>query len=369
MIDEPAEPRPKRARGRIELATAGLFIVLLGGGVLAIPPLRETVTDRVRGTFDDMFPVAWAGYYLEIDPSDPQAADDPEAAASQLMFAEGRLPGSVARLLEEHVLSGTWSPSGERFVLSSGTRVFIGDRHGQVRLLTDLRGRLPTAPAVWTSDREIVLSATPDGRRQLLVHLDPRSGIVLDEREMPADLQPFAPSPDGRWLLAFQRSAQIAVLFEPASGRVVPPGEREVFAAWLGDGRILLSVLDKEGAHLVARRPEVGGTDEVLVDLDGVPLLPATSNGGRVAIVEEQNGDARGPRSIWVIAPGQVPVRVARDLGPVYLPRVSRDGRYVAFSELLVGEGRPRVRTGVIEVATKRTTYACEEGCAILDLR
>ncbi len=358
-----------RVDRRIELATAGLFLVLLGGAAFAISPVRELVVEHVRGAWDDAFPAAWDGYYLEIDESDPNARDDPEEAASQLVFASGALPGSISRLLEEHVYSGTWSPSRDRFVLSSGTRLFVGDRHGQVRQLTDLGRLIPTAPALWTSDRELVVPATPDGRRQLLVHLDPRSGSVIDEREMPSEIQPYAPSPDGRWLLSVQREQGIGVLFEPSSGRVITPRENEAYAAWLGDGRLMLSVADREGAHLVARRPDGAGGDEVLVDLDGVPLLPATSNGGRVAIVEQQDGTATGPRTIWLIAPGQTPLRIARDLGSVYLPRVSRDGRYVAFSEITSRAGAFAIRTGIIDVTTRVTSYACQEGCAILDLR
>jgi hypothetical protein len=201
------------------------------------------------------------------------------------------------------------------------------------------------------------------------VHLDPRSGGRLDEREMPAEIQPYASSPDGKWLLALHREQGIGVLFEPSSGRILRPTEREGYAAWLGDGRLVVSVLDKEGTHLVARRPDGAGVDEVLADIDGVPLLPATSNGGRVAIVEEQDGTAVGPRAIWLITPGERPVRLAKDLGAVYLPRVSRDGRYVAFSEVTSRIGGMRVRTGLIEVATKKVTYACPSGCAILDLR
>lgn len=368
MIDETVAPTRKR-RGRIEIATAGLFIVLVGGAVLAVPPVRETVGERVRAAWDDAFPAPWAGYYLELDPSDPNAKEDPEAAASQLMFAAGALPGTVARLLDDRVYSGSWSPAGDRFVVSSGTRVFVGDRHGQIHQLADLGRLTPTAPALWIADRELVVSVTPDGRRQLLVHLDPRSGARLDEREMPADIQPYAASPDGRWVLALQRSAQIGVLFEPSSGRVLVPGQREAYAAWLGDGRLVVSVLDREGAHLVARRPDGAGGDETLLDLGGTPLLPATSNAGRVAIVEQQDGTGAGPRTIWLLAPGETPVRVAKDLGSVYLPRVSRDGRYVAFSEVTSRTGGIKVRTGLIDVATKRTTYACPEGCAILDLR
>jgi hypothetical protein len=360
---------PRRHRWLIEVATAGFFIALLAGAALAIPPIRDIVGERVRGAIDDAFPVPWTGYYLELDRTDPNAQDDPELSASQLMFATGTLPGRVARLLEERVYSGTWSPAGDRFVVSSGTRLFVGDRHGQIRQLADLGRLIPTAPALWIGDKELVVPVTPDGQRQLLLHLDPRSGARLDERDMPASIQPYAPSPDGRWILALHRERGIGVLFEPSSGRILEPGDREAYTAWLGDGRLVVSVLDKEGAHLVARRPDGAGGDDVLVDLDGVPLLPATSNGGRVAIVEEQDGTATGPRSIWLLSPSEAPLRLASGLGAVYLPRISRDGRYVAFSEVTSRTAGIKVRTGVIEVGTKKTTYACAEGCAILDLR
>jgi hypothetical protein len=88
-----------------------------------------------------------------------------------------------------------------------------------------------------------------------------------------------------------------------------------------------------------------------------------------VAIVEAQTGDPTGPRAIWLIAPGETPVRIAKDLGRVYFPKPSRDGRYVGFSEVQPGTGPVQVRTGVIEVATKRVSYACDAGCAVLDVR
>ena len=354
---------------RIELATAGLFLALVATLVFVVPPLRDLVGERLRGTVDDVFPSAWSGYYLEIDQGDPAAQDDPEQAASQLMFAEGALPGRAARLLGDRVVSGSGSPAGDRFALAAGTRVFTADRHGQVRILAELDRRAPTSPPVWLGDKELVVAVTPDGARQLLVHLDPRSGAVLDEREMPSELQPYAASPDGRWILALHRGEQIGVLFDPRTGTVVRPGQHEAFAGWLGDGRIVVSVLDGEGAHLLARRVDGARGDQVLVDLDGVPLLPATSNAGSVAIVEQQDGTATGPRTIWLLANGATPVRLAEGLGSIYLPRISRDGKYVSFSEVTSRTGGIKIRTGVIEVATKKVTYACAEGCAVLDLR
>ncbi len=368
VIDDPvAQAPPRSRRGRIELATAGMFVVLIAGAVGGFPFLRDRVVEGARSAVDRVFPAQWAAYYLEVDESDPVAATDPEAADARLMFASGALPGKAARLLEAPLYTGTWSPNGERFVASSGTRLFAGDRDGQVRQLTDLGDLQPTGPAVWSGDNELLVAVTRTGQQQWLMRLDSRGGTILDQRDLPLELAPYATSPDGKWLLAVDHRQDVGILYELATQRRITAGEGESFAAWLGDGRVLVSVLDDEGAHIVARRPD-GAASETLLDLDGVPLLPAVAGAGRVAFVESQTGDGEGPRSIWLIAVGETPVRVAKDLGRVYFPKPSRDGRYVAFSEYTPGQP-VTVRTGVIDVATKRIAYACDAGCAVLDVR
>ncbi len=345
-----------------------MFAVLLAGALGGLPALREGAVEGVRATWDRVFPAAWAAYYLEVDESDPRAVDDPDEADSRLMFASGALPGRAARLLSDRVYTGTWSPNGERFIASSGTRLLVGDRDGQVRPLADLGDLHPTAPAIWSGDGELLIPVTRDRRQQWLVRLDSRSGAILDQRDLATELAPYAPSPDGKWILAVDQRAGTRVLYELATKRLIMAGTGESFAAWLADGRVLVSVLDGERAHLNARRPEGGGS-ETLIKFDGVPLLPAVAGGGRVAIVEAQTGDPAGPRAIWLITPGEAPVRVAKDLGRVYFPKPSRDGRYVGFSEVTPGAGPVKVRTGVIEVATRRVVYACDAGCAVLDVR
>ena len=367
MIDEPTPPRRSR-RGRIELATAGMFAVLLAGALGGLPPLREAAVEGARAAWDRVVPATWAAYYLEVEESDPRGVQDPERADSRLMFASGSLPGRATRLLTDRVFTGTWSPNGERFVASAGTRLLMGDRDGNVRQLTDLRDLHPTASPIWSGDGELLVSVTRDGKQQWLVRLDSRGGGILDQRDLAMELAPYAPSPDGKWILAVDQRAGTGVLYELATKRLITAAAGESFAAWLGDGRVLVSFLDDKGAHLNARRPE-GGSTETLIDLVGIPLLPAVAAGGRVAIVEAQTGDPAGPRAIWLITPGERPVRVAKDLGRVYFPKPSRDGRYVGFSEMAPGTGPAKVRTGVIEVATKRVVYACDAGCAVLDVR
>jgi hypothetical protein len=366
VIDEPTPPRRSR-RLRIELVTGGMFLVLMLGALGGLPYLRQGIVEAARNTIDKVLPAQWAGYYLEVDETDPTSSTDPGAADSRLMFASGSLPGKAARILSAPLFTGTWSPNGERFVAASGTRLFLADRDGQVRPLTDLGDLHPTSPPIWSSDDELIVSVTRNGQQQWLVRLDSRSGTLLDQRDLALDLAPYALSPDGKWILAVEQRAGTGVLYEHATKRRVAAGPGEAFATWLGDGRVLMSVLDDKGSRLTARRPD-GGASETILALDGVALLPAVANGGRVAIVEAQTKDGAGPRAIWLLTAGERPIRVAQDLGRVYFPKPSRDGRYVGFSE--VAQGTPvKVRTGVIEVASKRVVYACDAGCAVLDVR
>ncbi len=366
VIDEPTPP-PRSRRGRIELATAGMFVVLIAGAVAGFPYLRDRMVETARSTVDRVLPAGWAAYYLEIDDADPRALTDPEAADARLMFANGSLPGKAARLLSAPVFTGSWSPNGERFVATSGARVFLADRDGQAKQLTELRDLQPTGPPLWNGDNELHIGATRTGQQQWLVTLDSRTGQILDQRDIGVGIQPYASSPDGKWILAVDHRAGTGVLVEIATGRRIDAGPRESFASWLPDGRILVAVELERGSRIMARRPD-GGTTETLLELDGLPLLPAVASGSRVAIVEGQNPDGSGPRSIWLVSSGQEPVRVARGLGRVYSPKPSHDGRFVGFSEVV--SGTPiTVRTGVIEVATGRIEYACDAGCAVLDVR
>lgn len=367
MIEEPTPPPAERRRGRIEVVTAAFFLVLVAGAVTAFPAVKDRLVETARSAVDRVVPSTWAAYYLEIDPTDPNAQTDPEAAAAQLMFASGSFPGRAARLLAPPIFTGTWSPNGERFVATSGSRVFMGDRDGRAVQLTELRDLRPTGPPIWSGDNELLVSATRTGQQHWLVRLDSRTGDVLDQRDLPVGMQPYAASPDGRWMLALDLRVDRGVLVELATGRRVEPAQREAFAAWMGDGRILAVQETEVGSSLVARRPD-GGASETILELDGRPMLPAVASGSRIAFVEAQSRDGMGARAIWLITDGETPVRVARGLGRVYFPKPSRDGRFVGFSE--VEEGTPlRVRTGVVEVATKKVTYACDSGCAVLDVR
>jgi dipeptidyl aminopeptidase/acylaminoacyl peptidase len=283
------------------------------------------------------------------------------------MFASGSLPGRAVRLLPAPARTGSWSPNGERFVATSGKRVFVGDRNGQVKLLTELQDLSPTSPPIWKDDEALLFSATRTGQQHWVITLDSRSGIVLDQRDVGPGIQPWSVSPDGRWLLAFGGQTASGLLVELATGTRTLPADGESFTAWLPDGRVVtLTRLDR-GSRVAARRPE-GGAAETLLELDGTALLPAAASGRRLAVIESAARDGTGPRSIWLISAGERPARIAQGLGRVYVAKPSRDGKLVGFSE--AEPGTPvRLRTGVIEVATKKVSYACDAGCAGLDVR
>ncbi len=264
VIDEPTPPPARSRRGRIELVTAGFFAVLMLGVLAGLPRLREGIVEGARVGIDRVLPASWTAYYLEADELYPTAGTHPEAAESRLMFASGSLPGRAARLLAAPVFAGTWSPNGERFAASSGTRVLLGDRDGHVRPLTDLGDLHPTAPPIWSGDDQMLVPVTRDGRQQWILRLDSRSGTTLDQRDIAVELAPQAASPDGTWVVALDRRAGRSVLHEIATGRRVDPRPGESFAAWLADGRLLVSVEGVTGAHLAARRPDDGGSERLL---------------------------------------------------------------------------------------------------------
>lgn len=374
--ETPATPPRRRGVG-LEVATAAMFVGLITVAAIGFPPLREAIADGVRGIVEGVFPASWEGYYLELD----QATVE-EDAGGQLFFTSGTFPGRPARVIDPPFWPGRWSPSGEQYAFTSGSRLLIGDRHGEVRLLGALLDLVPAGPAIWALEHEIVLTMTRQpgattGRERgwWLVRADPRTGQLLDQRALPPYLRLDSLSKDGRYALAWDGrsgpdpAGQGLVLYEPATAREIIPREGESFAGWAPDGRLLVRALRGQAWRLEARDPEAR-EGELLSEFRGPFGLPAIVRGSRIALVELQERRPDSPRAIWLVVPGEPALLLADGLGAVYFATPSRDGRYVAFSEEIARPGRPlQLRTGIIEVATKRVTYACDVGCAVLDIR
>lgn len=356
----------------IELATAAMFIGLIAVAAIGFPPLREAIADGARGLVEGVFPPSWAGYYVEIE--DPAGAG--AGSGGQLVFASGTFPGRPVRVIDPPFWPGRWSPSGEQFAFTSGSRLLVGDRHGAVRLLGELLDLVPAGPPIWAREHELVLTMTRErGAGWWLVRADTRTGLLTDQRALPPHLTLGSMSKDGRWALAWdgRRASDPAgpqlVLYEPATGRELSPPDGESFGGWAPDGRVLVRAIRGQIWRLEARQPEAR-EGQLLAEFRGPFVLPAIVHGSRIALVELQEQRADPSRAIWLLVPGGTPVLVAEGLGAVYFASPSIDGRYVAFSEQVQRGGGPvRLRAGIIEVASRRVTYACDEGCASLDIR
>ena len=204
------------------------------------------------------------------------------------------------------------------------------------------------------------------------VRIDPASGLLLDQRALPRHLVIESISPDGRSALAFssrappQPTRASLVLLDLSTGQETMASEIEAFAGWAPDGRLLVRVGGGDRWRLEARDP-ASSAGEPVAGLAASFDVPVGVRGGRIAIVE--GGRRRGASAaIWLVGPGAGPMRVAT-LDAVYEASPSADGRYVAFSVIEERPDGAHHRSGIVEVATGRVTYACAADCTALRLR
>jgi len=349
-----------------EVATFGVLSALLVLVVGAVPPFRAAVVDTVRAAWDARFPGDWSGYYVVYDdPESDLSSDDP----AQLFFASGSFPGRAVRVLSNGASVGGWSADGERFVVGSGNRLYLGDRHGSVSLLADLREFRPTWGPAWIADREVVVSVTTGGTTTWLLRLDARTAQLVDQRGLPDGFFSSVPSPASDWVLTFDGTTgpPTRVLYDPLERRTVRPAAHETFQGWLPDGRVLVVTGDWPGPSELVARPVAAAGGEALLTSRG--WLARTSSNGRHLAVTEVIDPERQTWSVWLITQGTAPARVIEGAGSDIGARPSGDGRFISFSELSTRDEALRARAGVIEVATGRVNYACGSGCAGLALR
>lgn len=354
-MNEP-EPRPRQSRW-IEIATA-LVVVLIVVAVAAFyPPVRAGIDDARRSMASLLGAADWDGYYLKLDPN----ALPGEVLSPLLLFASGSFPGQGVSLVDAPVFPGRWSPSGERFAFTSARRLLIGDKNGALRSLGQLLDLTPAGPPVWVNENELVLTM---GRPTLggwwYVRID-ASGLLLDQRALPAHVIIESVSPDGRFALA--RSSVALDLVDLSDGSTARAPDGMSYVGWASDGRVLLRVI-RAGLYQLEARHLGAKLGEVLAELR-VPF-EVTVRGRWIALVE-RDLSPRSTASIWLTAVGQGSRRVVADLASVTDAEPTRDGRYVSFTTGRFDD--PGVRTGVADVESGAVTYACESGCAALRLR
>lgn len=311
----------------------------------------------------------WTGYYVELD--EDSSAD--LERGGRLIHATGSFPGRQVRLIDPPFWPGRWSPSADRFAFTSGSRLFLADRDGAVRSLGELLDLVPAGPLAWSQDHEIVLTMKKEtGAGWWLVRIDARTGALVDQRAMPEHLLLESASESG-WILAWDaRTRGVGdtklILYEPATEREILPRDGESFGGWTHDGRVIVRAVSGGRWRLEAREP---GSSEgsTLSTFSGPFGLPALVHGRHIAVVELQGSRSDSPRAVWLVSPGTESIRLLSDRSGVYYASPSSDGKYVAFSEEVGAGNDVTLRTGIIDVATKRVTYACERDCAVLDLR
>lgn len=351
-----ASDRRRQSRW-IEIATGLAVIPIVIAIVAFYPPAREAV-DGARRSVATLFGAGdWTGYYLELDPT----ARPDEVSSPQLLFTEGSFPGRGVRLVDPPVFAGQWSPSGEQFAFTSGRRLLIGDKRGEVRSLGELLDLTPEGPPLWVSENELLLTM---GRRPFrgwwYVRVD-ASGLLLDQRALPTGLTIESVSSDGRFALG--RSFSALVLVDLSDGTTTEAPAGLVYVGWLGDGRVLFRAI-RSGLHRLEARAVGAGLGTELAEMRGP--FDVSARGQWVVILERDRPD-RSAASVWLIGPRSPIRRILTDVTGVTEAQPTADGRHVTFTTVSSDDARPRA--GLLDVASGRITYACDEGCGDLRLR
>lgn len=265
------------------------------------------------------------------------------------------------RIVDPPVYGGSWSPSGERFAFTSGRRLLLADKRGDIRSLGELLDLTPAGPPVWVGEHELVLTmsrAQPLGR--WYVRID-ANGALLDQRALPQSLTIESVSADGGHALA--RSSLGLELVDLADGTTERAPDGLAYVGWLSDGRVLVRGMRAGLAQLEARLLGAG-LGERLAELDAP--FEVRTRGPWVVILE--SGRRPGEiATVWLVRRGSAARRVITDVADLTDARPSADGRFVTFTTGFANE--PAARTGVLEVASGAITYACDAGCAALRLR
>lgn len=355
MDETPTRPRASRW---IEIVTGLVVLVIVAGVAAFYPPARDAVAGARRSIATLLGAADWTGYYLELDPT----ARPGEISSPQLLFAEGTFRGRGARVVDPPVFAGRWSPSGARFAFTSGRRLLLADKNGEIQSLGELLDLTPAGPPIWLSENELLLTmgrAQPLGRWYVRISA---SGALLDQRSLPTSLRIESASADGRYALA--RSSLGLELVDLSDGGLTRAPDGTVYLGWLSDGRLLLRTINAGFWRLEARI--VGAKlGETLADMGGAPF-EVSVRGAWIAILERDRAPV-SPGTIWLVRPGSAAKRVLTDIVGLTDAQPSADGRYVGFTTGTADD--PRARTGVVDVASGVVTYACEEGCLALRLR
>lgn len=350
------EEKPARQSRWIEVATGLVVVAIVAAAAAFYPPTREAFASARRSVATFLGAGDWTGYYL-----DHYATVGPgELSTPQLIFADGSFRGRGVSLVDPPVFAGRWSPSGERFAFTSGRRLLLADKRGEVRSLGELLDLTPMGPPVWVNENELMLTMGRQTGAWWYVRID-SSGLLLDQRALPGFMTIESVSADGRFALA--RSSLALELIDLSDGSTTRAPDGLAYVGWLGDGRVLLREIQAGLFRLEAR--VVGARLGQPLAEFGQPF-EVSARGQWIAILERERRPG-AKSSIWLTGPGSAPHLVLADVADLTDAQPTDDGRYITFT---TGSAKdPAARTALIDVASGTVTYVCDKGCAALRLR
>jgi hypothetical protein len=356
-------------------------IALVLAAAYAAPSVREAVGEAGRVIQRILLGPPWVGYYIE-------SARDPAGSPIQrVMFAAGSLPGTptVPEVVSRNAAHGQWSPDGERAIVRSGSKIYLGDRSGRVRVIADVGVDLMLQRASWVGADVIVGVADGADGRAWIVRVRVATGEV-SRRAIPVPLvgtvAPF--SPDGRWLPVATGTGpcgEATALYDVANERIAGlsgAGSSTFALDWLRDGSLVRVACDpvarKLDIHVGA--PETAlGPPTATVAWDPRGTFPVVDRGrDRILIFSPAGSD---PTIVSALSPSggitelaRIPRFTTEDPSTeIFFVGLSRDARYLSVRVFEARSGQRVQRIGVIDLASGRATYGCDVDCVRLTLR
>ena len=390
----------RRPQDRTLLVFAAVALMVLAA--LSSEPVRDAAVGGTRWILRALFGPPWTGYYIEAGPS---AGGGPRT--QHLRFAAGEFPGTPTRPSMERqiIVIGPWSPDGELLTITDmGSKIYVGDRLGNVRQVADLGPGYTEQPrVVWVGPRSLfAMARTPDGKLWAAT-IDVRTGTVdlrrletpIVPRDDPPGISYAWASPDGRWLavtLGAGGCGELTGIYEIATHRIVdvvdPQGRPAYAAGWLSDGRLVSAFCDRSSARVdifvsapgvrpdqpIATLPLTANSPQFAFDYVSDRFLVFTESPTRDSVVRIFDSTGRVVRMASV--PRLTQSGEFSPLGGWFAGTLSRDGRFLSFRILEQGgaglgnTGATRfARSGVVNLVTGELTYGCDVGCFLTVLR
>jgi serine/threonine protein kinase/dipeptidyl aminopeptidase/acylaminoacyl peptidase len=305
-------------------------------GKITITEVATSTTTTIDSGYKSIQGVAWSSLdRLAIRTFENQAGTvyvlDIAKRSRQMAFADTSLGGWLDAM--------EWTTAGDA--------IYYGGLHGglrRVQIAAD--GRASSPPELLLSDRPWFFTLTADGQRMLYVrrtaHVNLRAVMIrtgspaqVESRELTTGTAVhFGPaiSPDGRWIIVGRGPYLFRMSVDGGTPSQVTSSDKALSApAWSPDGlRVAFGMKDKEGRSGLGIVESTGGPVR-FVSTEGTESADEVAWAPSPWIVYA----SRDFRNFDVVDPSTGQSRKLLDgsnrTGDVYRPRVSPDGRRLAF--------------------------------------